>query len=168
MISLSLSCPPLRNERLIADPVRSRQISERIPAGRWGDPRDFAGPIVFLASNASTYVSGELLVGMLSFLFFLFVTASSFRLFLKYLSFRFPGLGIEFLPSSRLPSPPRVHGVPLYLMSRHALSWLAIVSKFGPVGHLQVPLIIGVHLLPRNGSGNGDPKALFHRNDAVD
>jgi len=50
------------NERLIADPVRSRQILERIPAGRWGNPRDFAGPAVFLASSASTYVSGELLV----------------------------------------------------------------------------------------------------------
>ncbi|KAF8331283.1 uncharacterized protein EI90DRAFT_3057379 [Cantharellus anzutake] len=50
------------NERLIADPVRYRQISERIPAGRWGDPKDFAGPVVFLASDASAYVSGELLV----------------------------------------------------------------------------------------------------------
>jgi 2-deoxy-D-gluconate 3-dehydrogenase len=50
------------NERLIADPTRSRQISERIPAGRWGDPKDFAGPTVFLASAASQYVSGEMLV----------------------------------------------------------------------------------------------------------
>ena len=54
--------PPYRNAKLIADPTRSRQISERIPAGRWGEPRDFAGPIVFLASHASQYVSGELLV----------------------------------------------------------------------------------------------------------
>ncbi|KAG6918600.1 hypothetical protein DXG01_013011 [Tephrocybe rancida] len=50
------------NERLLADPVRLRQISERIPAGRWGDPKDFAGPAVFLASSASQYVCGELLV----------------------------------------------------------------------------------------------------------
>ncbi|KIJ61604.1 hypothetical protein HYDPIDRAFT_115765 [Hydnomerulius pinastri MD-312] len=50
------------NERLLADPTRSRQISERIPAGRWGDPQDFAGPVVFLASSASQYVCGELLV----------------------------------------------------------------------------------------------------------
>ncbi|KAH7928601.1 NAD(P)-binding protein [Leucogyrophana mollusca] len=50
------------NERLLADPVRFRQISERIPAGRWGDPQDFAGPVVFLASQASQYVCGELLV----------------------------------------------------------------------------------------------------------
>lgn len=42
--------------------MRLRQISERIPAGRWGDPKDFAGPIVFLASKASQYVCGELLV----------------------------------------------------------------------------------------------------------
>lgn len=46
----------------MADPTRLSQISERIPAGRWGDPRDFAGPVVFLASRASQYVCGELLV----------------------------------------------------------------------------------------------------------
>ncbi|PCH35126.1 NAD(P)-binding protein [Wolfiporia cocos MD-104 SS10] len=50
------------NERLLQDPVRLRQISERIPAGRWGEPRDFAGPVVFLASKASQYICGELLV----------------------------------------------------------------------------------------------------------
>ncbi|KAI0302397.1 NAD-P-binding protein [Multifurca ochricompacta] len=50
------------NEKLLADPVRLGQISERIPAGRWGDPKDFAGPVVFLASRASQYVCGELLV----------------------------------------------------------------------------------------------------------
>ena len=52
----------MRNERLLADPVRLRQISERIPAGRWGKPEDFSGPIVFLASDASIYVNGEILV----------------------------------------------------------------------------------------------------------
>lgn len=50
------------NERLLADPVRLRQISERIPAGRWGRPEDFAGPAVFLASDSSLYVNGEILV----------------------------------------------------------------------------------------------------------
>ncbi|KAF5311151.1 hypothetical protein D9619_007808 [Psilocybe cf. subviscida] len=50
------------NEKLLADPTRLRQISERIPAGRWGEPEDFAGPVVFLASLASQYVCGELLV----------------------------------------------------------------------------------------------------------
>lgn len=50
------------NEKLLKDPVRLRQLSERIPAGRWGRPDDFAGPVVFLASDASTYVNGEVLV----------------------------------------------------------------------------------------------------------
>lgn len=50
------------NEALIADPVRSRQILERIPAGRWGAPSDFEGAIVFLASQASNYVDGECIV----------------------------------------------------------------------------------------------------------
>ncbi|KAL1408714.1 hypothetical protein Q8F55_005527 [Vanrija albida] len=50
------------NEALIADPVRSRQILERIPAGRWGAPKDFEGAIVFLASQASNYVDGECIV----------------------------------------------------------------------------------------------------------
>jgi len=50
------------NERLLSDPVRLRQISERIPAGRWGKPEDFAGPVIFLASQSSAYVTGELLV----------------------------------------------------------------------------------------------------------
>jgi 2-deoxy-D-gluconate 3-dehydrogenase len=44
------------------DPVRSREILSRIPAGRWGTPEDMAGPAVFLASSASDYVSGEILV----------------------------------------------------------------------------------------------------------
>jgi len=44
------------------DPVRSKSILERIPQGRWGTPQDFAGPAVFLASSASDYVNGEILV----------------------------------------------------------------------------------------------------------
>ena len=47
---------------LQADEVRNRQIVERIPAGRWGDPEDLAGAAVFLASPASNYISGEVLV----------------------------------------------------------------------------------------------------------
>ncbi|KAK9234829.1 hypothetical protein V1525DRAFT_428240 [Lipomyces kononenkoae] len=50
------------NEALIADPVRSRRIMERIPAQRWGNPSDFEGAAIFLASNANKYVSGEILV----------------------------------------------------------------------------------------------------------
>jgi 2-deoxy-D-gluconate 3-dehydrogenase len=43
------------------DAERSRQIVERIPAGRWGQPEDVAGAYVFLASSASDYVNGVVL-----------------------------------------------------------------------------------------------------------
>ena len=44
------------------DPVRSKAILDRIPAGRWGEPEDFAGPAVFLASAASDYMNGTILL----------------------------------------------------------------------------------------------------------
>jgi 2-dehydro-3-deoxy-D-gluconate 5-dehydrogenase len=44
------------------DPQRSRQITERIPAARWGTPEDVGGAVVFLASHASDYVHGHVLV----------------------------------------------------------------------------------------------------------
>ena len=47
---------------LQADPVRNPAISSRIPAGRWGEPADFRGAIVYLASAASDYVNGSILV----------------------------------------------------------------------------------------------------------
>jgi len=47
---------------LQADPVRNRQILERIPAGRWGEPADLGGAAVFLGSRASDYVNGHVLV----------------------------------------------------------------------------------------------------------
>jgi 2-deoxy-D-gluconate 3-dehydrogenase len=47
---------------LRADPTRNSAILARIPAGRWGQPEDFQGAVVFLASNASNYVTGEILV----------------------------------------------------------------------------------------------------------
>jgi 2-deoxy-D-gluconate 3-dehydrogenase len=43
------------------DKDRSTSILGRIPAGRWGDPNDFKGPVVFLASEASNYVHGTIL-----------------------------------------------------------------------------------------------------------
>jgi 2-deoxy-D-gluconate 3-dehydrogenase len=43
------------------DATRSRQILERIPAGRWAEPNDIAGAAVFLASSASDYVHGHVL-----------------------------------------------------------------------------------------------------------
>jgi 2-deoxy-D-gluconate 3-dehydrogenase len=42
--------------------TRNRQILERIPAGRWGEPEDLAGAAVFLASAASDYMHGHILV----------------------------------------------------------------------------------------------------------
>ena len=44
------------------DETRSRQILERIPAGRWGEAEDLAGAAVFLSSPASDYVHGHVLV----------------------------------------------------------------------------------------------------------
>jgi 2-dehydro-3-deoxy-D-gluconate 5-dehydrogenase len=49
-------------EALRNNPERARQILERIPAGRWGQPEDLAGAAVFLASSASDYVHGHVLV----------------------------------------------------------------------------------------------------------
>jgi 2-deoxy-D-gluconate 3-dehydrogenase len=49
-------------EALRNDPVRSEQILARIPAGRWGEVDDFKGPVVFLASDASKYVHGAILL----------------------------------------------------------------------------------------------------------
>jgi len=48
-------------EALRNDADRSASILARIPAGRWGQPEDFKGPIVFLASAASNYVNGTIL-----------------------------------------------------------------------------------------------------------
>jgi 2-deoxy-D-gluconate 3-dehydrogenase len=47
---------------LRADDVRNRQITQRIPAGRWGAPQDLAGAVIYLASRASNYVHGHVLV----------------------------------------------------------------------------------------------------------
>lgn len=49
-------------EALQNNPERARQILDRIPAGRWGDPEDLAGAAVFLASAASDYIHGQILV----------------------------------------------------------------------------------------------------------
>ena len=46
---------------LMKDPTRSRQILERIPAGRWGEVEDLTGAAVFLCSRASDYVNGHVL-----------------------------------------------------------------------------------------------------------
>ncbi|KAJ6094018.1 hypothetical protein N7467_002863 [Penicillium canescens] len=49
------------NTALINDANRNAGIMARIPAGRWGSPEDFKGAVVYLASRASSYVSGEIL-----------------------------------------------------------------------------------------------------------
>ena len=46
---------------LQTDETRNRQILERIPAGRWGEPEDLAGAAVFLSSAASDYLNGHIL-----------------------------------------------------------------------------------------------------------
>ncbi|MCP4363662.1 MAG: SDR family oxidoreductase, partial [Chloroflexi bacterium] len=48
-------------EALYNDPVRYKAILERIPAQRWGNIDDFKGPVIFLASDASNFVNGEVL-----------------------------------------------------------------------------------------------------------
>lgn len=48
-------------QALREDEGRTKAILERVPAGRWGRPEDLAGPVVFLASSASDFVSGEIL-----------------------------------------------------------------------------------------------------------
>lgn len=48
-------------EALRNDPVRSKSILDRIPAGRWGEPDDFKGATLFLASAAADYVNGTIL-----------------------------------------------------------------------------------------------------------
>lgn len=46
-------------EGLLKDQKRQKAILERIPVGRWGTPEDLKWPVVFLASDASNYMSGE-------------------------------------------------------------------------------------------------------------
>jgi 2-deoxy-D-gluconate 3-dehydrogenase len=57
-------------EALRNDPQRNKAISDRIPAKRWGKPEDLKGAVIFLASDASNYVSGAVIPvdgGWLSF-----------------------------------------------------------------------------------------------------
>lgn len=48
-------------QQLCEDAQRSKEILDRIPAGRWGTPADLQGPVVFLASSASDYINGHTL-----------------------------------------------------------------------------------------------------------
>lgn len=49
-------------ENLRKDPARTKAISDRIPAGRWGTPDDLKGAAIFLSSSASDYVNGHVLL----------------------------------------------------------------------------------------------------------
>ena len=48
-------------QKLQDDPVRHQAITARIPAGRWGEPQDLGGLVVFLASGASDYINGTII-----------------------------------------------------------------------------------------------------------
>lgn len=49
------------NKKLMEDPVIYNDLTSRIPMGRWAEPAELAGPVVFLASAASDYVTGHVL-----------------------------------------------------------------------------------------------------------
>lgn len=49
-------------EALRNDPERAKAILGRIPQGRWGEPEDFKGPVVFLSSRASNYMNGSIVL----------------------------------------------------------------------------------------------------------
>jgi NAD(P)-dependent dehydrogenase (short-subunit alcohol dehydrogenase family) len=49
------------NRQLLSDPVRYKAFIEKIPMGRWGELDDIAGAAVFLASDASSFVTGTAL-----------------------------------------------------------------------------------------------------------
>lgn len=46
---------------LIADPAFDRWVKQRCPLGRWGTPADVAGPVVFLASSAADFITGQVI-----------------------------------------------------------------------------------------------------------
>lgn len=46
---------------IVDDPTRSRPIVDRTPLGRWGEPADLAGPVLFLCSPAAAFVTGVVL-----------------------------------------------------------------------------------------------------------
>jgi 2-dehydro-3-deoxy-D-gluconate 5-dehydrogenase len=50
------------NTPLLNHPTASQRVVERIPLGRWGVPEDVVGPVLFLASSHSNYITGQLLV----------------------------------------------------------------------------------------------------------
>jgi NAD(P)-dependent dehydrogenase (short-subunit alcohol dehydrogenase family) len=49
------------NRPLMNNPAAFQAFVDRIPLGRWGDPQELAGPILFLASDASSFMTGAVL-----------------------------------------------------------------------------------------------------------
>ncbi|NPV91132.1 MAG: 3-oxoacyl-ACP reductase FabG [Firmicutes bacterium] len=49
------------NRRLMDDPAVFNELTSRIPMGRWAEPEEIGGPVVFLASDASNYMTGQVL-----------------------------------------------------------------------------------------------------------
>ncbi len=60
--STSMMEPCIYAAALRADAERSESILSRIPAGRWGTPEDFGGPVVFLCSQAADYMHGSVML----------------------------------------------------------------------------------------------------------
>jgi 2-deoxy-D-gluconate 3-dehydrogenase len=62
-ININALAPGYMNTEMCANMLQSRkdEITQRIPAGRWGTPEDLKGPVLFLASSASDYLNGVII-----------------------------------------------------------------------------------------------------------
>ena len=49
------------NAAILQHPVASQRVEQRVPLGRWGEPEDVVGPVLFLASDAARYITGHTL-----------------------------------------------------------------------------------------------------------
>ncbi len=49
------------NASLLNNPAAMQKVVERVPLGRWGEPEDVVGPVLFLASEAARYITGHLI-----------------------------------------------------------------------------------------------------------
>jgi len=49
------------NAAILKHPVAKQRVEQRVPLGRWGNPDDVVGPVLFLASDAARYITGHTL-----------------------------------------------------------------------------------------------------------